>query len=126
MIVLGVFAAVALALSAVGIYGVVSYGVERRTREMGIRLALGAPPARVRALVIRNAMTMVLFGMIAGLVGAWLLNRTFASLLWQITPNDPWTVAGVVALLIAVAWLASYVPARRGARVDPLVTMRAE
>jgi ABC-type antimicrobial peptide transport system permease subunit len=126
MIVLGVFAAVALTLSAVGIYGVVSYSVVRRSREMGIRLALGAPPARVRTMVILNAMQMVLIGMVGGLIGARLLSRFFASLLWQVSPTDPWTAAGVVLALAATAWLASFVPARRGAAVDPLLTMRSE
>ncbi|MGD8331865.1 MAG: ABC transporter permease [Acidobacteriota bacterium] len=126
MIVLGVFAAVALTLSAVGIYGVVSYSVARRTREMGIRLALGAPPTRVRTMVILNAMQMVLIGVVAGLIDARLLSRFFESLLWQVSPTDPWTAAGVVLALAATAWVASFVPARRGAAVDPLLTMRSE
>jgi len=126
MVVLGVFAAVALTLSAVGIYGVVSYTVARRTREMGIRIALGAPPRRVRALVIRNAMGMVAAGLVVGVLGARWLSSTLEALLWQISATDPWTIAGVVLLLAATAAGASYVPAWRGSRVDPLVTMRSE
>jgi putative ABC transport system permease protein len=126
MIVLAVFATVALTLSAVGIYGVVSYTVARRRREMGIRLALGAAPGRVRSMVIRNAMQMVLIGIVAGILGARLLSRSFEALLWLVSPTDSTTIAIVVVLLAGTAWIASFVPALRGSRVDPLVTMRSD
>ncbi len=126
MLVLGAFAAVALLLAAVGIYGVVSYSVARRAREIGIRLALGAPPGSVRALVQRSAMRTALAGMVAGIVGAILLSRLVGGLLYGVSPTDPATFAAVVVVLTGVAWLASYIPARRTTRVDPIVTMRTE
>lgn len=126
MIVLAVFAGVGLTLSAVGIYGVVSYAVAQRTREMGIRIALGAAPSKVRNLVVRNAMRMVVAGLVVGVAGALALSRLLGSLLWQVSPSDPLTIAGVVLLLATTGWLASFVPALRGSRVDPLVTMRGD
>ena len=126
MLVLGAVAAVALLLAAVGIYGVVSYSVARRAREIGIRLALGAPPGSVRALVQRGAMRTALAGMAAGIVGAILLSRLLRGLLYGVSPTDPATFAAVVVVLTGVAWLASYIPARRTTRVDPIVTMRTE
>lgn len=126
MLVLGAFATVALLLAAVGIYGVVSYTVARRTREIGIRLALGAEPRSVRGLVQRSAMRMTLGGVAVGIAGAFLLSRVLQGLLYGVSPTDPATFAGVVVVLTGVAWLASYIPARRTTRVDPMITMRAE
>lgn len=126
MLVLGAFAVVALLLAAVGIYGVVSYSVAGRTREIGIRLALGASPGSVRGMVQRSAMRMTLAGVVVGIAGALLLTRALRGLLFGVSPTDPTTFAGVVVILTGVAWLASYLPARRTTRVDPMITMRAE
>ena len=126
MLVLGGFALTALLLAAVGIYGVVSYSVARRTREIGIRLALGAEPQSVRRLVQRNAMRMILAGAAAGVLGAVVLSRVLQGMLYGVSSTDPSTFVAVVLLLVVVAWLASYLPARRTTRVDPMITMRAE
>ncbi|MFW6198554.1 MAG: FtsX-like permease family protein, partial [Acidobacteriota bacterium] len=126
MSVIGLFSVVALALAAVGIYGVVSYSTARRTREMGIRLALGAEPGDVRRMVVRGALAVVAVGAAVGTVVALLLTRTMESVLFGVDPADPVTFAGVLAVLLATAWLASLIPARRGARTDPMVTMRED
>ncbi|MQA89481.1 MAG: FtsX-like permease family protein [Gemmatimonas sp.] len=126
MLVLGTFAVVALLLAGVGIYGVVSYAVARRSRETGIRLALGAAPGQVRNLLQRSVLVATLAGLVVGIGGAFLVSRLLRGLLSGVTPTDPLTFAGVVAILSAVAWLASYVPARRATRVDPMITMREE
>jgi putative ABC transport system permease protein len=126
VLVLGLFAGVALVLAAVGIYGVVTYTVARRTREIGIRLALGATPRRVRAMIQRDVLPVVIAGLAAGLVTAVLATRLIAGLLHDVGAADPAVLAAVTALLAAVAWLASWVPARRTTRVDPMATMRGE
>ena len=126
VMVLGVFSLVGLLLASVGIYGVVSYAVARRQRDIGIRLALGAAPMRVRHEVIRGALTPVLVGLGAGILGALALNRTLASLLFEVTPTDPATFVVVAALLLGTAIMACWLPARRSSRIDPIVTMRAE
>ncbi|HUG40090.1 MAG TPA: ABC transporter permease [Longimicrobiales bacterium] len=126
MLVLGVFAAVAVVLAAVGIYGVVSYTVARRTREMGIRLALGAAPRSVRALAQRGALVPSGIGLALGLLGALALGRVLRSLLYEVSPTDPVTLAGVLAVMAGAAWLAGWVPARRTARIDPMIAMREE
>ena len=126
MLILSGFAGVALVLAAVGIYGVVSYSVERRRREIGIRIALGARPEGVLALMMRRSMAVVLIGMAVGAVGTAAITRVMRRLLFSVSPTDPLTLACVVLLLLAVAALASWIPARRGTRVDPLVTMRSE
>lgn len=126
VLVLSVFAGVALVLAAVGIYGVVSYSVACRTREIGIRLALGARPAAVRALVQKGAMTVVFVGTVIGVIAALLLTRVIGSLLYGVSPTDPLTFGTVTLVLAAVAWFASYIPARRTTRIDPLITMRTE
>jgi predicted permease len=126
LLVLGAFAGLALLLSSLGIYGVVSYFVARRTREMGIRIALGANPRGVRKLVQRGAMNTVGLGLLAGVLGALMVTRLMSSLLYGISPSDPATLLGVVALLLVAAWLASYLPARRTSRIDPILTMKAE
>jgi putative ABC transport system permease protein len=126
MAVLGGFAGIALALAAIGIYGVLAYSIARRTREIGIRIALGARPGDVRRLVIGQGMRPVLFGIAAGLGGAVLLTRLMRGLLYGVGPGDPLTFAAVALLLGAVALLASWLPARRATRVDAVVALRAE
>lgn len=126
LLVLGIFAAVALLLAAVGIYGVVSYGVERRTREMGIRLALGATPREVLGLVLRGSIFTVAAGIAVGVVCAAALTRILQGMLYDVSPLDPSVFAAVVAVLALVALAASYLPARRATRVDPMIALRAE
>ena len=126
MNVLGAFAAMAVLLAAVGIYGVMSYSVTQRSREIGIRLALGAARRDVTALVLWQGLTMVAVGIGLGLAGALVMTRVLRTLLFGVTPSDPSVFAAIVLLLSATAWLATYVPARRAARLDPLVTLRSE
>jgi predicted permease len=120
------FAGLGLVLTAVGIYGVIAYWVSGRTREMGIRVALGAEPHAVKRLVIRQALMPVVGGMAAGLAGAFVLTRQLRSLLYEITPHDPLTLMLAALILGGVALAAAYVPARRAARVDPILALRSE
>jgi putative ABC transport system permease protein len=122
----GVFAGTALVLAAIGIYGVISYWVARRTREIGVRMALGALPQNVLRLVLGHASVTVLAGVVVGLAGAFVLTRTMQSLLFGVSAADPLTFAGVALLLGAVALLATYIPARRATKVDPMVALRYE
>ncbi|HEX9580051.1 MAG TPA: ABC transporter permease [Gemmatimonadales bacterium] len=124
--VLGTFAAFALVLAAVGIYGVVSYAAARRTREMGIRMALGAPAPAVRWLMQQRVLGAVAIGGALGLVASLALSRALSSLLYQVRATDPLTILAVVVALGPAAWLASWFPARRGTRVDPMIAIRAE
>jgi putative ABC transport system permease protein len=126
MMLVGVFALIALLLASVGVFGVVAYAVARRRREIGIRIALGAEARTVRAQLQRDYLTPIAFGAMVGTLAALALTRTMASLLYEIRPADPLTFASVVALLAAVGWLASFVPALRSSRADPLETMRSE
>ncbi|HEU6451673.1 MAG TPA: ABC transporter permease [Gemmatimonadaceae bacterium] len=123
---LGVFALSALLLAAIGIYGLMAYAVTQRTREMGIRMALGARPRDVLSLVVRQGMTLAGLGIALGIVGALAATQLLASMLYGVAPTDPVTFTGVAALLAAVALLACWLPARRAARVDPNVALRAE
>jgi predicted permease len=120
------FAGLALLLAGLGIYGVVSYSVSQRTRELGIRIALGATQDRVVRLVIGQGIALTVAGVTIGLIGAYWLVHLLATLLYGITATDAVTFVGVSAVLLGVAWLASYLPARRASRVDPVIAMRAE
>ena len=126
MLLFGAFAALALAIAAVGIYGVVSYVVSRRTHEIGIRMALGATPRDALKMVIRQGMLLALIGVGLGLAGALALTRVMKGLLFNMSATDPATFVGVALLLVAVALIASYIPARRATKVDPLQSLRQE
>jgi putative ABC transport system permease protein len=126
MLILGGFSLIALLLAGVGIYGVVSYTVAQRTREMGIRVALGANPGSVLRLVMIEALQVVFLGLAGGVLASLALSRMMRSLLYEVSPWDSTTIVSVVAMLSAAAALASWIPARGGTRVDPMTTMRAE
>jgi putative ABC transport system permease protein len=123
---LGTFGVLAFVLTAVGLYGVISYTVAQRTREMGIRLALGADRNAILGMVVKSGTLLACSGAVIGLAAAFLLTRLIASLLFGVGPTDPLTFLCVPIALISVAILASYVPARRAARVDPMVALRYE
>jgi ABC-type antimicrobial peptide transport system permease subunit len=122
----GFFSVFALALACLGIYGVLSFAVVRRTREIGIRVALGAQRRDVHSLVIGKGLKLVLAGSLIGLAGASAATRFVSNLLYGVSPTDPLTFAGVAFLLVVVAALASWLPARRAARVNPIVALRNE
>ena len=126
MLLLGSFALLALALAAVGIYGVLSYSVAQRRHEIGIRMALGSDRGRVMKLVLGEAVSLSLAGVVGGIAGALLLTRFMSSLLYNTRASDPLTMVCVSALLIAVGILAGYLPARRASKVDPMIALRAE
>ena len=126
LILIGAFAAIALALSVVGIYGVTSYSVAQRTREIGIRVALGAQRTKLLGLLLRQGMLLVIVGVVAGVLASLALTRLLTSLLFDVRPTDPVTFASVVLLLVAVAAAACWIPAARAIRVDPIVALRHE
>jgi ABC-type antimicrobial peptide transport system permease subunit len=123
---LGLFAGLALLLTAIGIYGVLSYSTEQRTREIGLRMALGAQRRDVLRLIVGQGLKAVAVGIVIGLVAALALSRVMKSLLFGVTVTDPLTFAGVALLLVVVALVASYLPARRAAKADPMVALRLE
>ena len=123
---LGIFAAVALLLAAVGIYGVTSYGVAQRTHEIGIRIALGASSDRVLRDVVGRGVRLMLIAVAIGVAGAIGMGRLATAVLFGVTPSDPTALAGAAAVLAFVALSATYLPARRAARVDPVVALAEE
>jgi putative ABC transport system permease protein len=126
MLLLTLFAVLALGLAAIGIYGVMAYLVNQGTRELGIRLALGAAPRDLLMLVVRQGMSVAATGMLLGLAGAFVLTRFMRALLFGVQATDPLTFTVIAAALAPVALLASYVPARRAAKTDPVVSLRSE
>lgn len=124
--ILTVFAAAALLLALIGLYGVVSYNVTRRTREIGIRTAVGADRARILALVIGQAMRLVSIGVFVGLIASILLGRLVTTQLFEVSPIDPATFAMIVLLIAVAAMFASFIPAWRAARVDPITALRSD
>jgi predicted permease len=124
MLLVGIFAGLGLLLASLGIYGVIAYGVTRQTQEIGIRMALGATRGRVQRAVLGSTLGMVLIGIVVGTVASFAAARMIASLLFGTEPTDPMTYLGMIALLIAVALLAGYLPARRASRIDPLLALR--
>jgi predicted permease len=120
------FGVLALVLASIGLYGLIAYGVARRTREMGIRAALGAQRTRLILMVVKSAIRLVIFGVAVGLPGAWAASRWVESMLFGLKPTDPATIAASILLLGAAALLAAYLPARRASRIDPMIALRHE
>ena len=126
MLLITIFAVVALLLAAVGIYGVISYTVTQRTHEIGIRMALGARPFSVFKMVVGQGLVLALIGVGAGLLASFGVMRLLSSLLFGVTPTDLVTLSAVSGMLILIVVLASYIPARRATKVDPLIALRYE
>ncbi|MCA1575832.1 MAG: ABC transporter permease [Acidobacteria bacterium] len=126
LLLVGVFALTALLLAIAGVFGVLAYSVAQRTREIGVRIALGATPRAILRMVLAQGLLTIAIGTAIGLAGSFALTRTMRSLLFEVSPNDPLTIAGVALLLVLIAALASYIPARRATRVDPTVALRYE
>jgi putative ABC transport system permease protein len=122
----GLFAVIATVLGAIGIYGVVAYGVGQRTQEFGVRLALGAQPRDILGLVLRRGIFLTAIGILTGVAGSVALTRYLRPMLFELTPLDPSTYLTVVLLFLAVALVAAYLPTRRATRVDPAVALRSE
>jgi len=123
---MSIFAGAALLLAALGVYGIVAYSVSQRSREFGIRVALGARQGQIIGMVVGQNLRLVALGLGLGLAAAIPATRLLRGLLFQVGPNDPMTFAGIGAILTIVAVVASYLPARRGTQVDPVVSLKAE
>ena len=123
---LATFAGAALLLAAIGLYGVIAFGVTRRTREIGVRMALGAERRKVLGLVLRQGMILTVAGLAIGLASALALGRVLTDLVYGIAPNDPVTLSAAAVFLAAVSLTATYLPARRATKVDPMTALRAE
>ena len=126
LILVGFFATAALLLAVVGLYGVMAYSVTRRTVEIGVRIALGATQAKILSLVLAQGTRVVVAGIVIGVIGSFAITRAIRSLLFGLSPTDPLTFITVALLLVAVALLACWLPARRAAKVDPIVALRYE
>ena len=125
-VLLTLFGLLGLALAAIGLYGVLSYVVSQRTQEMGIRIALGAGRREILELVMGQALRVIVWGAVLGVAGALAVGRAIASMLYGVTPHDPLVLSVVIVILGAVAAVASYLPARRATKVDPMVALRYE
>jgi ABC-type antimicrobial peptide transport system permease subunit len=123
---LGVFAVIGLALAAIGVYGVLAYYVSQRSRELGVRVALGAPRRSIVSLVLRQSLWPVVAGIAAGLIGSYWSNQLISGSLFEVTPSDPVVMATIAAVLFAIGMAASWVPAARAARVDPIRALRED
>jgi putative ABC transport system permease protein len=126
MFLLSIFAGIGLVLAVIGVYGVMAYSVTQRTHEIGVRMALGAQAGSILSMIIRQGMRVVIIGVLAGLTGAYFLMRVLKDLLFNVSATDPITFAAITVLLVAIALLACYLPARRAARLDPMIALRRE
>jgi ABC-type antimicrobial peptide transport system permease subunit len=126
VLLLSIFAAVALALAIIGIYGIMSWSVAQRTQEIGIRMAIGADARGILKLILGRGLKLSAAGLSIGIAATLALTRLLSTQLFEISPHDPWVITGASALMLAVTTAACYLPARRAAKVDPIATLRAE